>query len=138
MILVSSPIIFINTFPSKFVFLDLLGILIWTFGFFFESVGDFQLSRFIKSKKGGIMKSGLWKYTRHPNYFGEVIQWWGIWLIALSVSYGWVSVIGPLLITFLILKVSGIPLLEKKMEENDEFREYKKNTSMFFPLPPKK
>lgn len=138
MILVSSPIIFINTFRSELVFLDFFGVLIWMIGFFFESVGDFQLLKFIKSKKGGIMKSGLWRYTRHPNYFGEVAQWWGIWLIALSVPYGWVSVIGPLLITFLILKVSGIPLLEKKMEENIDFKEYKKSTSIFFPLPPKK
>jgi len=81
------------------------------------------------------MQSGLWAYTRHPNYFGEVTQWWGIWLIALGVSGGWVGIVGPITITFLILKVSGIPLLEKKMEQNPDFAEYKKKTSMFFPLP---
>jgi steroid 5-alpha reductase family enzyme len=83
------------------------------------------------------MQGGLWKYTRHTNYFGEVTQWWGIWLIALNVPIGWFSIIGPVTITILILKVSGIPLLEKKMEENPEFEEYKKRTSIFIPLPPK-
>jgi steroid 5-alpha reductase family enzyme len=112
---------------------------VWVIGFFFESVGDAQLSRFIKdpANKGKLMQSGLWKYTRHPNYFGEVTQWWGLWIIALSVSYGWLGIIGPLTITTLILKVSGIPLLEKSMEGNPEFQEYKKRTSVFFPLPPK-
>ena len=85
------------------------------------------------------MQSGLWAYTRHPNYFGEVVQWWGIWLIAISSLglSGWFSIIGPLTITFLILKVSGIPMLEKKMKKNPEFIEYKRKVSMFFPLPPK-
>ena len=81
------------------------------------------------------MQGGLWAYTRHPNYFGEVTQWWGIWLIALSVSGGVFTIIGPLTITFLILKVSGIPMLEKKMEENPDFAEYKRRVSMFVPLP---
>jgi steroid 5-alpha reductase family enzyme len=81
------------------------------------------------------MQSGLWAYSRHPNYFGEVTQWWGIWLFALSLPNGWMSVIGPITITFLILKVSGIPLLEKKMEENPDFAEYKRRTSVFIPLP---
>jgi steroid 5-alpha reductase family enzyme len=80
----------------------------------------------------------LWQYTRHPNYFGEVTQWWGIWIIALSVPGGWLSIIGPLTITILILKVSGIPMLEKKMAEKPEFTEYSKRTSVFIPLPPRR
>ena len=84
------------------------------------------------------MQSGLWRYTRHPNYFGEVTQWWGIWIMALSVPYGLYSIVGPLTITFLILKVSGVPLLEQKMAEHPDFARYKKQTSMFIPLPPKK
>ena len=83
------------------------------------------------------MQSGLWAYTRHPNYFGEVTQWWAIWIISLSVPNGLISIIGPITITFLILKVSGIPMLEKKMQKNPEFTDYKKRVSMFFPLPPK-
>lgn len=119
--------------------LDILGICVWVLGFFFESVGDAQLARFIKdpAHKGQLMQSGLWAYARHPNYFGEVTQWWGIWIIALGSAYGWVGIIGPLTITFLILKVSGIPLLEKKMAENPAFAEYKRRVSMFIPLPPK-
>lgn len=120
--------------------LDLIGLCVWVMGFFFEVVGDAQLSKFIKNpnNKGKLMQAGLWSYTRHPNYFGEVTQWWGIWLISLSVPLGWVGIIGPITITFLILKVSGIPLLEKKMAEKPEFAEYKSRTSIFIPLPPKK
>jgi len=104
-----------------------------------KAVGDAQLARFIKNpaNSGKIMQSGLWAYTRHPNYFGEVTQWWGIWLIALAVTDGWLGIIGPITITFLILKVSGIPLLEKKMAENPDFTAYKKRVSVFVPLPPK-
>ena len=120
--------------------LDALGVLVWLVGFFFETVGDAQLARFIKNpaNKGKLMQDGLWRYTRHPNYFGEVTQWWGLWLIALAVPYGALGIIGPITITFLILKVSGIPMLEKKMEENPEFAEYKKRTSVFIPLLPRK
>ncbi|MDQ3076209.1 MAG: DUF1295 domain-containing protein [bacterium] len=138
---ISLPVLFINIYCVKsFGILATVGVLVWIFGFFFESVGDAQLKRFIKNpaNKGKLMQDGLWKYTRHPNYFGEVTQWWGIFIIALNVPYGWVTIIGPLTITFLILKVSGVPMLEKKMEQNPEFAEYKKRTSMFIPLPVKK
>ena len=138
--LIILPVLIINKNSGQAIsILDIVGVLIWLVGFFFEAVGDAQLSQFIKNpeNKGKIMQSGLWQYTRHPNYFGEVTGWWGIWLIALGVPNGWLGIIGPLTITILILKVSGIPLLEKKMEENPEFAEYKKRTSMFIPLPPK-
>ncbi len=138
--LVVLPVLIINKSTSTDLGLfDLLGLVIWLFGFYFEAVGDAQLSKFIKNgeNKGKLMQSGLWAYTRHPNYFGEVTQWWGIWLMTLSVSNGVVSIIGPITITFLILKVSGIPMLEKKMEENPDFAEYKKKTSVFIPLPRK-
>ena len=120
--------------------LDFVGIIVWLFGFYFEAVGDAQLTRFIKKpeNKGKLMQSGLWAYTRHPNYFGEVVQWWGIWLLALSVPGGLFGIIGPITITYLILAVSGIPMLENKMKENPEFAEYHKRVSRFFPMPPKK
>lgn len=139
--MISLPVLFINIYQvESFGIFALLGILVWGLGFFFESVGDAQLAKFIKDplNKGKLMQSGLWQYTRHPNYFGEVTQWWGIFIIALSVPYGLVSILGPITITFLILKVSGIPMLEKKMEQNPEFALYKKRTSIFFPLPVKK
>lgn len=138
--LIVLPVLIINREAGPSInALDALGIVVWLIGFFFEVVGDFQLSRFIKNpmNKGKIMQDGLWKYTRHPNYFGEVTQWWGIWLIAINVPSGWLTIISPLLITILILKVSGIPLLEKKMANNPAFYEYKKKTSIFIPLPPK-
>jgi steroid 5-alpha reductase family enzyme len=140
LLLVVSPVVLINRHAgSSLGFLDLLGVLIWMAGFFFEVVGDAQLARFIKNpdNKGKLMQSGLWAYTRHPNYFGEVSLWWGLWLIAISVPNGWMGIIGPLTITILILKVSGIPMLEKKMAEHPDFSEYKKRVSVFFPLPPK-
>lgn len=138
--LIVLPVLLINNnAATNLRALDLIGVLVWLAGFFFESVGDAQLEHFIKdpANKGKLMQSGLWRYTRHPNYFGEVTQWWGIWLFALSVPGGWLGIVGPLTITTLILKVSGIPLLEKKMAEHPEFAAYQKRTSMFIPLPPR-
>lgn len=135
-VLIALPVIYINTFGGgELGILDIFGVLVWLIGFFFEAVGDWQLSKFLKdpTNKGKIMQAGLWSLTRHPNYFGEVAEWWGIFLIALSVPYGYLTVIGPLTITFLILKVSGIPMLERKYIGNAEFEEYKKNTNAFFP-----
>lgn len=134
--LIVLPVLFINKdVGHAFGLLDYFGLLVWLLGFLFESVGDAQLSRFIKepANKGKLMQSGLWRYTRHPNYFGEVTMWWGVWLIALSVPSGFLSIIGPITITILILKVSGIPMLEKKMIEHPDFAEYKRRTSMFIP-----
>jgi steroid 5-alpha reductase family enzyme len=136
--LIVLPVLIINKNSYlAFSWLDLVGLAVWLFGFYFEVVGDAQLARFIQNpnNKGKLMQSGLWAYTRHPNYFGEVTQWWGIWLLALVVPGGLVAIIGPMTITFLILKVSGIPMLEKKMAENPEFENYKKRVSMFIPLP---
>ena len=85
------------------------------------------------TNKDKIINTGLWKNTRHPNYFGEVIMWWGIFIVAFSVPYGWISIISPLTITFLILFVSGIPMTEKAMEKISGFEEYKRTTSVFIP-----
>lgn len=129
----------IMTGVTPFTLLDAAGLLIWTTGFLFEAISDWQLLYFKKdpAHKGRIIMSGLWRYSRHPNYFGEVTLWWGVFLIALASGSGWTTIIGPLTITFLILRVSGIPMLEKKYEGNPEFEEYRRRTSAFFPLPPK-
>jgi steroid 5-alpha reductase family enzyme len=121
-------------------FLDALGAAVWLAGFLFEAVGDYQLGQFKRKpeSKGKIMTSGLWRYTRHPNYFGEAALWWGIWLAALSVEGGWAGIISPLTIGFLLLKVSGVTMLEKKYVGNEEFAAYARRTSAFFPMPPKK
>lgn len=119
--------------------LDIIGVTIWMTGFFFESVGDRQLKDFLSNpaNKGKIMDQGLWAYSRHPNYFGEVLQWWGIFFVALALPYGYITIVSPLLITFLILFVSGIPMLEKKYAGRPDFEAYKKRTSVFIPLPPR-
>lgn len=122
----------------------LAGLLTWAFGFYFEAVGDWQLRKFISNpqNKGKIMNQGLWQYTRHPNYFGEVTQWWGIWLILCSTSvagnYKLLGLLGPVTITLLILFVSGVPLLEKKYADNKDFQKYAKRTNKFFPWSPRK
>lgn len=114
------------------------GILIWMLGFYFEATADKQLRTFIRNpgNKGKIMQTGLWAYSRHPNYFGEVTMWWGIWL--LNLGNNWWTIIGPATITFLITKVSGVPLLEKKYEDNAEFKKYKNRVSVFIPWWPKR
>jgi len=140
LLVISLPVVRAITAPdAPFGIMDLLGAAIWLMGFLFEAVADWQLLQFKKvpDSKGRIIMTGLWQYSRHPNYFGEVTLWWGIYLIALAVPGGWMTVIGPMTITALILGVSGIPMLEKKYEGNREFDEYKRRTSAFFPLPPK-
>ncbi|MBA3724407.1 MAG: DUF1295 domain-containing protein [Candidatus Levybacteria bacterium] len=140
LLLISIPVIFINSSPSEGLYwYDALGVIVWMIGFSFESVGDSQLAQFIKNPKnhGHVLQSGLWKFTRHPNYFGEVTQWWGIFLITFPISGAIWTIVGPLVITLLITKVSGIPLLEKKYAGRPEWEDYKKRTSIFIPLPPK-
>lgn len=136
MLLIVTPVLFINTFATAYASLWLpVGFVVWMIGFTFEYLGDKQLKEFLADpdNKGKIMDQALWAYTRHPNYFGEVTQWWGIFLIALSVPYGIFSIIGPLTITFLILKVSGVPMLEKGFAGKLGWEEYKKKTSVFIP-----
>jgi steroid 5-alpha reductase family enzyme len=140
LLIIVSPVLFINTYqqPSLTLF-DYLGLCTWIFGFIFEAVADYQLASFLKKphNQSDILTSGLWKYSRHPNYFGEITQWWGIFFIALSLDRAFLTIIGPLTITLLITKVSGIPLLEKKMEHNTAFQQYKKYTSLLIPWPPR-
>jgi steroid 5-alpha reductase family enzyme len=140
MFIISMPIIIAGASASQSInAFTIIGFILWLIGFAFETIGDYQLSVFIKSKrnKEDIMQTGLWKYTRHPNYFGEVLVWWGIFIIVLPVENGFLGIISPIIITFLLLRVSGIPLLEAKYKENPQFQAYKKRTSAFWPLPPK-
>jgi steroid 5-alpha reductase family enzyme len=142
LLLIASPVILVNVdgsspYAGRFW---LAGLLVWVLGFLFEAVGDAQLARFKRdpANKGRIMDRGLWAYTRHPNYFGESTMWFGIWLIALEVPHGWITVVSPVLITFLLVKVSGIPLLEKRYAGNAAFQAYARRTSAFVPWFPKK
>jgi steroid 5-alpha reductase family enzyme len=138
--LTAMPVLIINASAGeKLGFVGIIGVSVWLFGFLFETVGDAQLGSFVKNplNRGRIMQSGLWRYTRHPNYFGEIVLWWGIWLVALGTAGSWIAIIGPVTITILIVKVSGIPMLERKMAENPDFADYKRRTSALIPLFPK-
>ncbi len=137
--IISLPILrSISLAPREFTFLVALGVALWIFGFMFESVADEQLRRFKSSpaNKGRVMDQGLWSWSRHPNYFGEVVQWWGVFLMAVEPG-GWWLIVSPITITFLILKVSGIPMLEKLMRERPGFQAYSRRTSLFLPRPPR-
>jgi steroid 5-alpha reductase family enzyme len=139
--IIATPLILVN-FSDRpdLTAIDIIGIAVWSVGFVFEAWGDLQLKRFKQKpeNKGMIITTGLWKYTRHPNYFGESLIWWGIFLLALSVQYGWAAIVSPLAITFLLLRVSGVTMLEKKYAGNKEFEAYAKRTNAFFPWFPKK
>lgn len=117
-----------------------IGCVVWGIGFLFEAVGDWQMYMFREGhhQKKAIMNHGLWRYTRHPNYFGEAVMWWGIFLLSIPSGYWYISVWGPVTITFLLLRVSGVTLLEKKYEGNDAYALYKQQTSAFIPWFPKK
>jgi steroid 5-alpha reductase family enzyme len=124
---------------STIGFIAALGAIIWLVGFIFESVGDKQLSVFLAQKKRPkVLQTGLWRYTRHPNYFGEVTQWWGIFVISFSAGVAPWTIIGPLTITGLVLFVSGVPMLERRYANDPEYQDYAEHTSKFLPLPPKK
>jgi steroid 5-alpha reductase family enzyme len=119
--------------------LDLAGVVLWTTGMLFESLGDAQLARFKRDpgNQGKVLDHGLWRYTRHPNYFGEFTLWWGFFLIAMAAG-GWWTVLSPLLMSILLLKVSGVSLLEKDIgTRRPAYAEYIARTNAFFPGPPR-
>lgn len=127
--------------PAHFTRLDLMGLIIWMIGFLFESVSDWQLARFKTdpANRGKVMDRGLWAYSRHPNYFGECLIWWGIFLIALSTPHSWWTIISPFIISAVLLKMTGIPLTEKTIvDRRPGYREYIRRTPAFIPWFPKK
>ncbi len=120
--------------------LDALGLAIWVVGLTFETVGDIQLARFKAdpANAGKVMNRGLWRYTRHPNYFGDFCVWWGIFLIAAAGGQAWWTIVSPLLMSFFLLRVSGVTLLENSLRERRAgYEEYIRTTSAFFPWPPR-
>jgi steroid 5-alpha reductase family enzyme len=116
----------------------IIGAVLWLGGFVFESVGDWQLARFKAdpAHKGMVMDRGLWRYTRHPNYFGDFCMWWGLFVISLGSWAGVATIVGPLLMTFLLTKGSGQALTERRMADRPQYAEYIARTSGFFPRPP--
>ncbi|MCA9212716.1 MAG: DUF1295 domain-containing protein [Planctomycetales bacterium] len=118
-----------------------IGVAMWAVGLFFETVGDWQLARFKSdpTNKGRVLASGLWRYTRHPNYFGDFLVWWGLYLASVSMTHTWWTIVGPLTMSLLLLQVSGVTLLERSLNASKpEYAEYSRRTSAFFPWPPQR
>ncbi len=140
--IISTPLVFTLQSNSEhhLTILDFLAILVWMIGFLFELMGDIQLTRFKKdpSNKGKVLDSGVWHFTRHPNYFGDSAQWWGYYLLALPAG-GWWTIFSPILMTLMLLKVSGVALLEKTLAvTKPQYKDYIEATSSFIPWFPKK
>lgn len=136
LMIIISPIIYSTTVAHQsFTSLTFIGLASWSIGFFFQAVGDYQLSVFSKQRKSkeDIMQIGLWKYSRHPNYFGEILMWWSVFFIVLPFANSWWFIISPVTITYLLLYVSGVPLLEAKYKGNKAFEAYQQRTNAIIP-----
>jgi len=140
MLLLAYPIIRLNAEQSRGLdTVAYIGLTVWIVGYLFQVVGDAQLSQFKKTRKNkdDVLKTGLWRYTRHPNYFGEAIMWWAISMIVLPLPGGWIALVSALLINLLLVKVSGVPFLDKRYAGNSAYQQYKKETNRFIPWFPK-
>ena len=138
--IISMPLWVALTVPFESSLFDILAVTLWAIGMIFESVGDSQLARFKANpaNRGQVMNRGLWRYTRHPNYFGECLIWWGFFLFAVPTGAWW-AILSPILLTFLLLKFSGVTMLEETIvERRPAYREYIASTNAFIPGPPKK
>lgn len=136
---VSLPLLGAMSSASTLGVLDYLGLLLWAVGLTFEAVGDWQLSQFKADpgNQGKVMDRGLWRYTRHPNYFGDFCIWWGFYLLALSAGAWW-AIVGPILMTLLLLRVSGVSLLESDIvERRPAYQDYIRRTNAFLPGKPR-
>lgn len=140
--IISTPLLAaqIGAGPDPLTWLDYVAIPVWLIGFFFEAAGDWQLARFKAdpANKGKVLNTGVWRYTRHPNYFGDAAQWWAYYLIALAAGAWW-TIFSPIIMTGLLLRVSGVTLLEKTLKDTKPgYREYAESTSEFIPWFPRK
>jgi steroid 5-alpha reductase family enzyme len=137
--IISLPLVLAVRVPAEPGFIDVLALLLWCVGFVFEAVGDWQLQRFLANpaNRDRVLQDGLWRYTRHPNYFGEACMWWAFWLFALAAG-GWWTVLSPILMTVLLLRVSGVTLLEKDISHRrPAYQAYVRRTNAFLPGPPR-
>ncbi|MFZ1745572.1 MAG: DUF1295 domain-containing protein [Nitrospirales bacterium] len=137
--IISMPLWVALTVPFEYSIFDIMAVAVWIFGMFFESVGDWQLARFKMNpaNRGKVMNHGLWRYTRHPNYFGEGLIWWGFFLFVIPTGAWW-SILSPILLTFLLLKFSGVTMLEETIvDRRPAYREYIASTNAFIPGPQK-
>lgn len=141
MFVVSIPVQLAQQSSTKSInVVGIVGVLVWLIGVLFESVGDIQLARFKAQPEnsGKVMDRGLWRYTRHPNYFGDACAWWGIAIVALQSNTGWLGLFGAGVMSFLLVRVSGVPMLEKTMHKRrPDYVAYQMRTSGFIPRKPK-
>lgn len=131
----------ISATPAQLTVIDIAAVPVWTVGFFFEAVGDWQLARFRANpaNKGKVLKTGVWRYTRHPNYFGDATQWWAFYLFAAATGEGAFTMFSPIIMTILLVRVSGVALLERSLaEKRPGYKEYMETTSAFIPWFPRK
>ncbi len=138
--IISLPLLVAIASPVGFGYLDLVGVLLWTLGMIFEAGGDYQLIKFRSDPQNHnrVMDRGLWRYTRHPNYFGDACIWWGFGLLGVAAGVWWV-LLSPVLMTFLLLKVSGVSLLEQDIgERRPAYADYIARTNAFLPGPPRR
>ncbi|QYK50766.1 MAG: DUF1295 domain-containing protein [Anaerolineales bacterium] len=139
--LISAPLLAAVLGLRPFGWLDAAAAALWLLGFYFEAIGDWQLARFKANpaNKGKVLDSGLWALTRHPNYFGDAVQWWAFWLLAVAGGFGWWTVFSPILMTWLLRYVSGVDMLDKTLAERKPgYAAYMKRTPAFIPWPQKK
>lgn len=126
--------------PDQLTWIDIIAVPLWLIGFCFEAVGDWQLARFkaYPANKGKVLQTGVWRYTRHPNYFGDATQWWAYYLVAVAAG-GWWTIFSPIIMTTLLMRVSGVTLLEKTLKtEKPGYKEYIETTSEFIPWLPRR
>ncbi|MFA8300518.1 MAG: DUF1295 domain-containing protein [Hyphomicrobiales bacterium] len=138
--IISIPLLQLQLSTKPVNIIDFIAFIIWIVGFIFEAVGDYQLNDFKANKANGgkVLDTGLWRYTRHPNYFGDALIWWSFGIFAINTG-GWWTLYSPIIMTFLLIKVSGVRLLEKDLKvSKPEYADYIRRTSAFFPLPRKK
>ncbi len=142
LLLVLFPLVVVTAAPgvAEFGWSDLLGVLLWAAGLATETIADLQLVRFKAdpANRGRLLTTGIWAWSRHPNYFGEALLWWGIAVIAAGSPLGIWALIGPATITALLLGVSGVPMTERRMHSHPEFEAYRRHTSVFLPMPPRR
>ncbi len=141
--LIATPlfVVQLSVGPPLWTWTDMLGLLLWSIGFCFETVGDWQLARFRAdpANRGRVMDTGLWAYTRHPNYFGDALVWWGYFLLALAVPGSLWTILSPVVMTLMLLKVSGVALLEQTIvERRPAYRDYITRTNAFIPWFPRR
>jgi steroid 5-alpha reductase family enzyme len=138
--IIALPLQTVHSSGNASFVLTLIGVLLWVTGFVFESVGDWQLARFKADpgNSGRVMDRGLWRYTRHPNYFGDFLVWWGFYSLALASGAAWWSIVGPIIMSVLLIRVSGVTLLEKSLKRRKRgYTDYVSRTNAFFPWWPR-